>query len=153
MVNFRSATRLRLSRGRGVPIPNEADENERRRIREREDLVADRVSLVNRIGAVLATLGVHDYNPLRRDRRARLETLQTALGDPLPPHARARILRMLDRLDLVCAQITELEQERDAVLKEEAPDKAEKMIQQLVRLLDLIACFPSKPGACAGGID
>ena len=117
-----------------VPIPTEADEDERRRVREREDLMAERVSLVNRIGAVLATLGVSDYNPLRRDRRARLETLQTALGDPLPPHARARIRRMLDRLDLVCAQITELEQERDAVLDKEAPVRAEKMIQQLVEL-------------------
>jgi transposase len=117
-----------------VPIPEEADEDERRRVREREDLVADRVSLVNRIGAVLATLGVDDYNPLRRDRRARLETLRTALGDPLPPHARARILRLLDRLDLVCAQIAELEQERDAVLEKEAPDRAEKMIRQLVGL-------------------
>jgi len=117
-----------------VPIPDEADEDERRRVREREDLMADRISLVNRIGAVLATLGVGDYNPLRRDRRARLENLRTALGDPLPPHARARILRMLDRLELVCAQITELERERDAVLEEEAPDKAEEMIQQLVGL-------------------
>ena len=117
-----------------VPIPTEADEDERRRVREREDLMAERVSLVNRIGAVLATLGVGDYNPLRRDRRTRLESLRTALGDPLPPHARARIRRMLDRLDLVCAQITELEQERDAVLDKEAPDRAEKMIQQLVGL-------------------
>jgi transposase len=117
-----------------VPIPDEADEDERRRTREREDLMADRVSLVNRIGAVLATLGVDDYNPLRRDRRARLESMRTALGDPLPPHARARIRRMLDRLDLVCAQIAELEQERDAVLEKEAPDKTEKMIQQLVAL-------------------
>src|SRR4051794_26037143 len=73
-----------------VPIPTEADEDERRRVREREDLMAERVSLVNRIGAVLATLGVDDYNPLRRDRRARLESLRTALGDPLPPHARTR---------------------------------------------------------------
>ena len=75
-----------------------------------------------------------DYNPLQRDRRARLESLRTALGAPLPLHARARILRLLDRLDLVCAQIAELEQERDAVLEREAPDKAEKMIQQLVGL-------------------
>src|SRR5690348_5239222 len=117
-----------------VPIPNEADEDERRRVREREDLVADRISLVNRIGAVMATLGVHDYNPLRRDRRPRLETLRTALGDPLPPHARARILRTLDRLELVCAQIAELERQREAVLEEEAPNKPEKMIQQLVGL-------------------
>ena len=41
---------------------------------------------------------------------------------------------MLDRLELVCAQITELERERDAVLEEEVPDKAEEMIQQLVGL-------------------
>jgi len=117
-----------------VPIPTEADEDERRRVRERDDLMAERVSLVNRIGAVLATLGVGDYNPLRRDRRTRLESLRTALGDPLPPHARARIRRMLDRLDLVCSQFNELEQERDAVLDKEAPDRAEKMIQQLVEL-------------------
>src|SRR6478735_7933800 len=117
-----------------VPIPDEADEDERRRVREREDLVAERVSLVNRIGAVLATLGVRDYSPLRRDRRERLDAIRTALGDPLPPHARARILRMLDRLELVCAQIAELERERDAVLDEEAPGKAEEMIQQLAGL-------------------
>jgi transposase len=117
-----------------VPIPDEADEDERRRVRERDELVSDRISLVNRIGAVLATLGSGDYNPLRRDRRARLESLRTALDDPLPPHARARIRRLLDRLDLVCAQIAELEQERNAVLNEEAPGKAEKMIQQLVGL-------------------
>jgi len=117
-----------------VPIPDEADEDERRRVREREDLVAERVSLVNRVGAVLATLDVRDYNPLRRARRARLEALRTALGDSLPPHARARILRMLDRLELVCAQIAELERKRDAVLEEEAPDKAEGMIQQLAGL-------------------
>jgi transposase len=41
---------------------------------------------------------------------------------------------MLDRLELVCAQIAELERERDAVLEEEAPDKAEEMIQQLAGL-------------------
>ena len=117
-----------------VPIPDEADEDERRCVREREDLVSERVSLVNRIDAVLATVGVRDYNPLRRDRRARLEALRPALGDPLPPHARARILRMLDRLELVCAQIADLERERDAVLEEEAPDKAEEMIRQLAGL-------------------
>jgi transposase len=117
-----------------VPIPDEADEDERRRVREREDLVAERVSLVNRIGAVLATLGVRDYNPLRRDRRARLEALRTALGDPLPRHAHARIIRMLDRLELVCTQIAELERKRDAVLDVEASDKPEEMIQQLAAL-------------------
>jgi transposase len=117
-----------------VPIPAENDEDARRRVRERAELVAERVGLVNRIGAVLATLGVGEYNPLRRDRRQRLDGLRTALGDPLPTHARAKIVRMLDRLELLLTQITELEQSRDAVLEDENPDRAASMIQQLAKL-------------------
>ena len=84
-----------------VPIPSEADEDARRRVRERTELVSERVSLVNRIGAVLATLGVGDYNPLLRNRRRRLGEIRTALGDPLPSNARDKIVRMLDRLELL----------------------------------------------------
>jgi transposase len=117
-----------------VPIPAEVDEDARRRVRERSELVAERVALVNRIGAVLATLGVGEYNPLRRDRRQRLDALRTALGGSLPTHARAKIVRMLDRLELLLIQISELEQSRDAVLEDENPDKAASMIQQLAKL-------------------
>jgi hypothetical protein len=42
---------------------------------------------------------------------------------------------MLDRLELLLIQITELEQSRDAVLKDENPDRAAGMIQQLAKLL------------------
>ena len=117
-----------------VPVPAEADEDARRRVRERAELVAERVGLVNRIGAVLATLGAGEYNPLRRDRRQRLGELRTALGDSLPAHARAKIARMLDRLELLLIQITELEQSRDAALEDENPDRATSMIQQLAKL-------------------
>lgn len=117
-----------------VPIPAEADEDARRRVRERAELVTERVGLVNRIGAILATLGTGEYNPLRRDRRQRLDELRTALGDLLPTHARAKIVRMLDRLELLLIQITELEQSRDAVLEDESPDRAAGMIQQLATL-------------------
>jgi transposase len=41
---------------------------------------------------------------------------------------------MIDRLELVQAQVAELDQERDAVLEDTAPDKAAKMIQQLATL-------------------
>jgi len=81
---------------------------------------------------VLATLGVGEYNPLLRNRRERLDALRTALGTSLPPHAHAKISRMLDRLDLVRAQIAA--QERDAVLEDEVPDRAGGMIQQLATL-------------------
>jgi transposase len=117
-----------------VPVPAEFDEDARRCIRERAELVAERVSLVNRIGAVLATLGVSDFNPLLRNRRKRLEELRTGLGTAVPQHARAKIIRMIDRLELVLEQISELDRERDAVLEEKAPDKAALMIQELVKL-------------------
>ena len=38
----------------------------------------------NRIGAVLATLGVNDYNPLLQSRRRRLAELRTGLDQPIP---------------------------------------------------------------------
>ena len=52
----------------------------------------------------------------------------------MPTHARAKIVRMLDRLELLLIQITELEKSRDAVLEDENPDKAASMIQQLAKL-------------------
>ena len=47
-----------------VPVPDEADEDARRCVRERTELISERIGLTNRTGAVLATLGVSDYNPL-----------------------------------------------------------------------------------------
>jgi hypothetical protein len=61
------------------------------------------VGLVNRIGAILATLGADDYNPLLQSRRRRLTELRTGLGDPIPPNALAKIVRLLTRLELVLA--------------------------------------------------
>jgi transposase len=117
-----------------VPIPDEADEDARRSVRERTELVSDRVSLANRIGAVLATLGVEDYNPLLKNRRRRLADLRTGLGDPIPPHALAKIERLLSRLELVLDQIATLEHDRDAVTEVPASDDASRMIQQLCSL-------------------
>src|ERR1700731_1095658 len=56
-----------------VPIPDEADEEARRAHREREDLVRERRSILNKIDAILATLGVKGYRGLRSDRREQLK--------------------------------------------------------------------------------
>lgn len=117
-----------------VAIPEEAEEDARRPSREREELIRERIMLTNRIGAILATLGIDDYNPLRRDRRVRLEALRTALDQPLPEHAKAKIVRIIERLELVLSQIAALESQRDAVLEEEAPEEAQRMIKALVLL-------------------
>jgi transposase len=99
-----------------APVPDEADEDARRVVRERAELIAERVSIVNRIGAILATLGTGDYNPLLQTRRRCLDDLRSASDQPLPNHARAKIIRLLTRLELVLAQIAEIDQRRDAVL-------------------------------------
>jgi len=117
-----------------VPIPDEADEDARRCVRERTELVSERVGLANRIGAVLATLGIDGYNPLLQSRRRRLPDLRTGLGEPIPPNALAKIERLLSRLELVLAQIADLERDRDAVAESTAPSEAGKMIQQLCSL-------------------
>ena len=52
----------------------------------------------------------------------------------MPTNAHAKIVRMLDRLELLLIQITELKRSRDAVLEDENPDKASSMIQQLAKL-------------------
>lgn len=120
-----------------VPIPDEADEDARRCVRERTELVSERVALANRIGAVLATLGIDGYNPLLQSRRRRLADLRTGLGEPIPPNALAKIERLLSRLELVLAQIADLERDRDAVAESAAPSEAGKMIQQVCSLRDI----------------
>jgi hypothetical protein len=116
-----------------VPIPDEATEDGRRPMREREELVRMCVGIVNRIGAVLTVLGASEYSPLRRDCRERLGQLRTGLDQPLPPHARAQIERLLDRLDLVRKQVAELDAARDLAIEGDAGGHAEKIIHQLAR--------------------
>jgi hypothetical protein len=114
-------------------FPEEADEETRRAHREREDLVRERRSILNKIDAILATLGVKGYRNLRSDRREQLAGLRQPDGDPVPQVARIRIERLLDRLKLTLRQIKEVEVTRDAVLKKPAPaDEAGRMIRSLV---------------------
>jgi transposase len=119
-----------------VPIPSEVEEDGRRPSRERQDLIRERLAITNKIDGVLATLGVGGYRPLRRDRRERLEALRRPGGGPLPAHARARLARLLDRLELVLEQIGVLEEARDAVVAREAVPggEAEGLVRRLVGL-------------------
>jgi Transposase IS116/IS110/IS902 family len=60
--------------------------------------------------------GIAGYEPIRRDRRARLEALRTPAGRLLPPRAKAEIVRELERLEIVAAQLADVEKERDAAI-------------------------------------
>lgn len=97
-----------------VPTPEEED---RRRIsRERKALTNERVRHVNRIKGLLFSQGISGYQPLRQDRRKRLEELRTGDGRALPAHLKAQVSRELDRLELLIGQIKAVEAERDVML-------------------------------------
>ena len=99
-----------------VTVPSPEDEDRRRICREWKVLVAERVEHGNRIKGLLFAQGIADYEPLRRDRRERLEELRTGDGRPLPPLLKAQIGRELDRLDLLSGQIKAVEEVRDALV-------------------------------------
>jgi transposase len=98
-----------------VKAPTPEEEDRRRVCRERKVLIGERVRHVNRVKGLLFSQGISDYEPLRRDRRGRLDTLQTGDGRPLPGHLKAQILRELDRLELLLDQIKAVEAERDSL--------------------------------------
>lgn len=99
-----------------VTPPSPEEEDRRQVCRERRLLVTERVAHANRIKGLLFAQGVTDYEPVRRDRRERLETLNTADGRPLLPCLKQRICRELDRLEMVIDQIKAVEAQRDALV-------------------------------------
>src|SRR5262250_1205732 len=106
-----------------VKVPTPDEEDRRHLCRERKALTAERVRHVNRIKGFLFSQGVSGYQPLRRDRRQRLEELQTGDGRALPQYLKALINRELDRLELLLKQIKTVEAARDALLAVEQTAK------------------------------
>lgn len=112
-----------------APTP---DEEDRRRIcRERKVLVAERTRHTNRIKGLLFAQGITGYEPLRRDRRERLNELRTGDGRALDAHLKAQLIRELDRLELLLEQIKAVEAERDALLATDVADTPAAMLIEL----------------------
>jgi transposase len=108
-----------------VTAPSPEEEDRRRLCRERQTLLAERIVHTNRIKGLLFAQGVSDYVPLRRDRRKRLEGLQTGDGRLLPANLKAEIGRELDRLELLLDQIKVVEAAQEAMLAVEREKAAE----------------------------
>lgn len=87
-------------------------EDAKRTTRERENLVAERTRLINRMKAAFARLGIRDVNPALRKTADRLDTLRTPEGVGIPSNALAELRRDLARLRLVEEQIAHIERER-----------------------------------------
>src|SRR5947208_3669337 len=123
-IDGETLVRTLLAYKRGEPrvcsmatAPTPQEEDRRRVCRERRTLVGERVRHVNRIKGLLFAQGVFGYEPLRKGRRERLEDLRTGDGRPLPVHLKAQIIRELDRLEILLAQLNTVEAERNALLK------------------------------------
>jgi transposase len=103
-----------------VRPPTVEAEDRRRVSRERDQLMSERIELTNRIGGLLASQGVRDYQPLRRNRWQALAGLRTGDGRALAPRLQAEIGRMLVRIERVVADLKVVEAERDAMVEADA---------------------------------
>ena len=139
-IDGEALVRALLAYKRGEPrvcamtkAPTPEDEDRRQISRERRSLIAERVEHVNRIKGLLFAQGVADYQPVRRDRRQRLEALRTGDGRVLPICLKQRLSRELDRLELLLEQIRTVEAQRDALLtpQAEAPQSPPVVLQKL----------------------
>ncbi len=99
-----------------VRPPSPEEEDRRQNSRERKSLVVERVKIVNRIKGLLFCQGVVGFEPLKRYRRKHFEELRTGDGLPLGPHLKAEISRMLDRIELILAQMKAIEAARDELV-------------------------------------
>jgi transposase len=85
----------------------------------------ERVRHVNRMKGLLAGQGITDYEPLQQDRRARLETMKTGDGHPLPDRLKAELSRELDVIELLLKQIADVSAESEiAAVSDEAEDSS-----------------------------
>ena len=112
-----------------VEVPTIKQEDAKRTLRERKRLVKERSQHTNRIKGLLATQGIYDFRPLRRDRHGQLDGLD------LPERLKRELQRQLKRLDLVQEMIAQVEKERDAVIADENPaNELATRIRQLGQL-------------------
>ena len=100
-----------------VRPPSPEEEDRRRLTRERATLLKERIQHTNRIKGLLCGQGIVDYDPLRKDRLAGLDALETGDGRPLPERLKAEVRRELERIELVCSRIAAVERERDALIE------------------------------------
>lgn len=120
-----------------VRIPDATEEDARRPGRERARLIAERLELESRIDGLLCLHGVAGFKPRLKKAMERLEALSDAAGAALPRHTMAELRRLMVRHRLASDQIKEIEAERDQVVTVARPDRAERMIQLLVRIVGL----------------
>jgi transposase len=117
-----------------VRVPTVEQEDARRHTREREQLVKEQTGHVNRIRALLRTVGVAAGQPGRRDWPAWLAEQRDWQGQPLPPLLVAELEREHARLMVVREQLATLG-------KQAMPAATATNARQLMRLRGIGSAF------------
>lgn len=118
-----------------VAIPTVSEEDARRPIRERDALIGERIRIVNRMKATLIRLGIRNFNPKLRGAPARLASVRTPEGMPIPVNTEAELRRDMTRLRLVCDHIKEIELARLKRLEQAPHDTSNTMVLLLARVI------------------
>ena len=118
-------------------IPTSAEEDARRPHRERETLVGEHTTIINRTKATLARLGIRNFNPKLKKAPERLNHLRTPEGEPIPPNTLAELRRDLARKQLVAEQIGQIEKARLEQLKQAPNARPNLMVLILMRVIGI----------------
>ena len=118
-------------------VPTVAEEDAKRPHRERESLVQERTSTVNRMKSILIQFGVRNFNPVLRKASEKLDAVRTPEGIPLPPNAAAALQRHIERFRVIKEQIKAIERTRLQRLQRDPTDKMNAIIFLLVRIIGL----------------
>ena len=117
-----------------IAIPTLEEEDAKRPGRERDALVGERTRIINRFKSTLAWLGIRGFKPHLRHAAARLETLRTPEGMPLPANAMAELRREIARLQLIAGQIREIEAARVERLEQQPGAGVHPMVRVLAQI-------------------
>jgi transposase len=131
-------------------IPTIEEEDARRPHRERETLVGEHTSIINRIKATLARRGIRNLNPKLKNAVERLEHVRTPEGEPIPPNTLDELRRDLERKRLVAEQIRQIEKARLEQLKQAPKAGQNLMVLILMRVIGLDRSCARRPLGCVG---
>ena len=118
-------------------VPTVEEEDAKRPHREREGLVHERTSIVNRMKSLLIQFGVRNFNPKMRKAAEKLDGIRTPEGVPLPVNTMAMLRRHMERKRVIDEQIKAIDQERLHRLERDPADKRNSMVLLLTRIVGL----------------
>ena len=118
-------------------IPTLAEEDAKRPHRERETLVGEQTTIINRVKAALTRLGIRNFNPKLKKAPERLQHLCTPEGEPIPPNTLAELRRDMERRRLVAEQIRQIEKTRLERLKQAPNTGPNLMVCLLARVIGI----------------